>query len=473
MGRRDRQCRCRRLQRVPQRHVPRPDDRSDVPGRWLDVRDVVHVLGRGPRHGWQRLNFSSVPQRRDRRVLSSASGAKLAWAPPTLSSPITINVSNQNSLIYLDAGRYIVKMPSSPLTVSGGLSLIGGRNVVIVGGEIFRDTPISQSAGVDAAYGIALIGKPAPSTSRACGFTAEESARRDCSRTRIARATTRLSRSRTAGSRASIRSTGMSTQTRFSPMVGLECCGSIRDTLISNGVTLQTQPCDVGTSRPHDWDYRHVNLVHQTPDAYALWKNCTPWSEYHEDVWLKANPNHVASDTTSAWAGGTCWSRLNPRWSHGRSRVSRSSSDLPPAATSSRRARSAPATSHQATGRPKQPAVGGLAQHGSWLVARGSSPAACRSAVSRRYVSDSSNALGHEVTLGAPAELDRLSGDRPWTAWVPARPAAPLAHAECVDAATCAGFADSHTSSWYSDHLGPAFHKAYASGVWWTRFSLR
>jgi hypothetical protein len=82
--------------------------------------------------------------------------------------------------------------------------------------------------------------------------------------------------------------------------------------LISNGVTLQTQPCDVGTSQPRNWDYRHINLVHQTADAYALWKNCTPWSEYHEDMWLKVNPNHVAASSNSAWAGGNCWSCWNP-----------------------------------------------------------------------------------------------------------------------------------------------------------------
>jgi chitodextrinase len=243
----------------------------------------------------------------------SASGAKLAWAPPTLSSPITINVSNQNSLIYLDAGRdYIVKMPSSPLTVSGGLSLIGGRNVVIVGGEIFRDTPISQSAGVDAAYGIALY--------RQTGTVHIEGVwihGRGIGQAILLAHTD-------SSSYDSVVQIENSRLESLHPVDGHVHTDTIqsyggpgvlrlyRDTLISNGVTLQTQPCDVGTSRPHDWDYRHVNLVHQTPDAYALWKNCTPWSEYHEDVWLKANPNHVASDDHSAWAGGNCWSCWNP-----------------------------------------------------------------------------------------------------------------------------------------------------------------
>ena len=217
------------------------------------------------------------------------------------------------------------------------------------------------------------IGKPAPSTSRACGFTAEESARRYCSRTRIARATTRLSRSRTAGSSLHPVDGHVHTDT-IQSYGGPGVLRLYRDTFISNGVTLQTQPCDVGTSRPHDWDYRHVNLVHQTPDAYALWKNCTPWSGYHEDVWLKANPNHVASEDHSAWAGGNCWSCWNPGgpWPITGQQIQL---DLPPAATSSRRARSAPATSHQATGRSPNslPSV----QAPAWLVARGSWLVAC------------------------------------------------------------------------------------------------
>ena len=85
-----------------------------------------------------------------------------------------------------------------------------------------------------------------------------------------------------------------------------------QDTLISNGVTLQTQPQDVEPTRPHNWEYRRINLVHRTPDAYALWKEGPKWSEYHHAVWLKANPKHVASDVHSAWANGDCWKCWNP-----------------------------------------------------------------------------------------------------------------------------------------------------------------
>ena len=208
------------------------NDRSErLPGRWPDVRDVVHVLRQRPA---TRLATSQLLERpsasRPPRALRPHPVRSWLWAPPTLSSPITINVSNQNSL-HLFRRRFgvPVKMPSSPLTVSGGLSLIGSRNVVIVGGEIFRDTPVLlvrwSGCGVrDRALSAnrhrphrGRVGTRGPGIGQAIllAHTDSSSYRLGCPG------------SRTAGSRASIRSTGMSTQTRFSPMVGLECCGSI------------------------------------------------------------------------------------------------------------------------------------------------------------------------------------------------------------------------------------------------------
>jgi len=234
----------------------------------------------------------------------------LLWKPPTLTNPITLNVSNSLHEFSLNAGQdYIIKMPSTPLTASGGLVLIGGRNIVIIGGEISRPNSVNDIA---ASYGIALYRQTGTvhiegmwvhgvgiGQAILIAHTDQTSAN-----SVIQVENTRLESLHQVGDvhTDTIQSYGGPGQLRL-----------FQDTLISNGVTLQTQPCDVGNGpTPHNWDYRRLNLVHQTADAYALWKNCTPWSEFHQDIWLKTNPNHVAAAYNSAWAGGNCWTCWNP-----------------------------------------------------------------------------------------------------------------------------------------------------------------
>jgi hypothetical protein len=61
----------------------------------------------------------------------------LSWAPPELTDPVTINISETNRTPRLDVTKdYIIKMPDKPLKVPGGLVLSGGRNVVLIGGAI-------------------------------------------------------------------------------------------------------------------------------------------------------------------------------------------------------------------------------------------------------------------------------------------------------------------------------------------------
>ena len=63
--------------------------------------------------------------------------AGLSWRPPLLTAPETIHVSETNRDLRLDPTKdYVVQMPSQPLTGAGGLKIGGGRNVVLIGGEI-------------------------------------------------------------------------------------------------------------------------------------------------------------------------------------------------------------------------------------------------------------------------------------------------------------------------------------------------
>jgi hypothetical protein len=62
-------------------------------------------------------------------------GSLLTWAPPELTSPTTILVGVTGAVGTLDKARdYVLVMPGTPRTE--GLVINGGRNVVVIGGEI-------------------------------------------------------------------------------------------------------------------------------------------------------------------------------------------------------------------------------------------------------------------------------------------------------------------------------------------------
>src|SRR4051812_21643687 len=78
---------------------------------------------------------------RERDVLA----VTISWAPPTLVSPTTITLTNTSGgrkAIMDPTKDYIVVMPSSPITVAGGVELNGGRNVVLIGGGIKFAAPL-------------------------------------------------------------------------------------------------------------------------------------------------------------------------------------------------------------------------------------------------------------------------------------------------------------------------------------------
>lgn len=64
-------------------------------------------------------------------------GAALSWYPPTLSNAITVNVSDTNRRLFLDDTRDYRLQLKSP--VKKELWIEGGRNVVVVGGQITID----------------------------------------------------------------------------------------------------------------------------------------------------------------------------------------------------------------------------------------------------------------------------------------------------------------------------------------------
>ena len=68
----------------------------------------------------------------------SSAAAQLTWSPPALTSPTTITVTNANkrAAANLDPKKdYIVKI-GEKITGAGSVVIVGGRNVVLIGGEI-------------------------------------------------------------------------------------------------------------------------------------------------------------------------------------------------------------------------------------------------------------------------------------------------------------------------------------------------
>jgi hypothetical protein len=100
-------------------------------------------------------------------------GGALTWSPPSLSSPTSVYVTNSNRDLLLDPTKdYHIYMPASPLDCSGGLMIKGGRNVVLIGGEINLTQWRGNIPGNPNANRALLI-----QGAKAAGYTANSTAR--------------------------------------------------------------------------------------------------------------------------------------------------------------------------------------------------------------------------------------------------------------------------------------------------------
>lgn len=70
---------------------------------------------------------------------------RLTWAPPILTDPVTVSVSDTNRSLNLNPAQdYVIEMPDTPLRAVGGLTIAGGNDVVLIGGTI-EALPISEA----------------------------------------------------------------------------------------------------------------------------------------------------------------------------------------------------------------------------------------------------------------------------------------------------------------------------------------
>jgi len=210
-----------------------------------------------------------------------------------------VSASNANAILFLDSSRdYVVHMPPTPITAEGGVSIVGGRNVVLIGGEIFNDTPIGASESVDKAYGLYL--KSQTGTVHIEGLWIHG---RGIGQALVldqgAGATIQAQRSRfeTLHPVGNVHTDGIQTW-RGPYRLKLS-----QVTIRTAGVGIQTMPHQFGPVKIDAWEYRRVNVEQTTSDAYALWKGAHAggwWKEIHESLWVK-NLGYVAWPNASDW----------------------------------------------------------------------------------------------------------------------------------------------------------------------------
>lgn len=238
-------------------------------------------------------------------VPAGAGAATLTWAPPALSNPIGIKVSNGYHKLRLNpAIDYVILMPSTPLTASGGLDIQGGHNVVLIGGEInipwqgSSPPPLSRRAlylhgqtGVVHIEGLRLTG-----TDIAEGIDLDERSG----------ATVQLQNIRVEG----IHARDELNFTDEHPDL-IQTWGGPRELRVDRftgstdyqGFTLQ--PRRYG-SYPSRFTFRNVNIVGTTTSRKLLWQDGSdPMSL--SNVWVRCNP--------AMWSCFNPSERTDGRWS--------------------------------------------------------------------------------------------------------------------------------------------------------------
>jgi hypothetical protein len=228
--------------------------------------------------------------------------AVLRWQAPVLSSPTTISVTDENARLMLDPDKdYVIRMPSTPVTVDGGVWIVGGRNVVMIGGEIFDDTPIPDGMSPDHAYGLYL--KDQTGTVHLEGLWIHGRGIGQAIVLAEGRgATVQLQRSRLE----TLHPVGQVHTDGIQSWAGPYRLRLWNVTIRTAGVGLQTQPNQFVPVPVDTWEYRRVNIRQTTDDAYALWKAPGDggwWREIHHNFWVK-NLGHFAWPNRSSWNPG-------------------------------------------------------------------------------------------------------------------------------------------------------------------------
>lgn len=233
---------------------------------------------------------------------------KLQWAPPALDDPTTVQVTPDARILRLDPARdYIVKMPSTPLTGLGGLSISGGHDVVLIGGEIRIDRDPNETAAptIQQRRGLILANQTGTVHVEGLKLTGDDlnegidlsqplGATVQLENVRVEQLHSRDEVAFSDGHPDVIQSWAGPGRLRVDRLTGL-----------TNYQGIYLAPWEIGTPQPlTEVDLRNINLIGNATSTYLLWA-AAPLTPSITDVWVKPRPGRAIEQTL--WPSPASW----------------------------------------------------------------------------------------------------------------------------------------------------------------------
>jgi hypothetical protein len=207
-----------------------------------------------------------------------ASSGQLAWAPPELTDPTTVQLTADHKDLKLDQDRdYILKMPTDGPLEAKGTSIWGGRNVVLIGGEISvpaddrgRGLALKSQTGTVHVEGLRITG---PGLTEGIDLQEGDGAVVQLENVRV---------DAPQGSRSTNHADVI--QSWAGPKV-LRIDRFTASTTYQGFFMLPTQHTDQGP--PDEFDLRHVDLHGLKDSGYMLWRDSDDWPLKVTDVYVQ------------------------------------------------------------------------------------------------------------------------------------------------------------------------------------------
>lgn len=207
---------------------------------------------------------------------------ELSWAPPELEDPEVIQITEDDRGIELEPDRdYELVLPNEPLEVPGGVSIVGGRNVVMIGGEIrIPDDAEDEGGDVRALYlkdqtgtihieGVALTG---PGLGEGINLDQREGAVVQLQNIRV----DTVQGSQEGHHADVIQSWAGPSELRVDRLSG--------STNYQGFFLLPQQFGD--QPEPELFDLRRIDLTGEDGAGYMLWRDSDSWPVATQDVWV-------------------------------------------------------------------------------------------------------------------------------------------------------------------------------------------
>ena len=236
----------------------------------------------------------------------TAAAEPLTWAPPRLDDPTVVTVSASNRELKLDPRRdYLIQMPSRPLTVGGGLVVMGGRNVVLIGGDIRipwqgrRPAPnsrrglyLKEQTGTVHVEGLRLGGAD---ISEGINLDQRLGAVVQLQNIRVDGVHARDQKGFTDNHPDVLQTWGGPAELRVDGLTGT-----------SDYQGLFLHPQQFGGPRPRRFDLRNVDISGTGTSHYLLWQ-ATPFRMATRDVWVSGERGRSWGQTV--WPAPAAWPR--------------------------------------------------------------------------------------------------------------------------------------------------------------------